>query len=90
MKIYKRICPNCNTQFDTIKITQVFCKKPCYYKFNNERLNKRYKEKRAIEKANPTYPKYIDDNGVEHQLDFYPDKEPKKFQRFKDKIKAPN
>lgn len=86
-----KICPQCKTEFPVPpKRKKVFCGKPCYYKFNNKKLKEAYRQKRRILKENPIYPKYIDDNGVEYQLDFDPVKDHNRFDRFKLNLKQKN
>ena len=82
-----KICPQCKKEFTPKSKSHRFCEKPCYYKYNNKRLNEIYKEKRKKIQENPTFPKFIDDEGNEYELNFDPAKDHNRFDRFKRSLK---
>ncbi len=84
------ICPQCKSEFKPKNRIHKFCKKSCYYIFNGDIYKNRAAEKILQRKENPIYPKYIDDNGVEHQLDFDPSKDHNRFNKFKQNLKTPD
>jgi hypothetical protein len=79
-------CPQCKEPFTPKSKSHRFCEKPCYYKYNNERYKENARQETIRRQENPTFPKFIDDEGVEHQLDFDPI-DHKRFERFKRELK---
>ena len=76
-----RTCPQCKIEFTPKSKSQKYCNPEC--------KKIAYKDKYDYSRKEPvkTFPKFIDDNGVEHQLNFYPEKSPLEFERFKANLK---